>query len=599
MTLLQAADSHSTVADGIGGLQISASASSSGLSEKNEKQIVVGSGLDSQIIEMGDTGASDGGGNVAEKGTTGGADSLAPSVVASSQGFNKETIEKGRLYVIVAGLCLLFFVSALDTTILATVYIDISNQYDDMTNGIWIITSYLLATTAVQPMYGKFSDILGRFEAVVVSTIIFCIGSVMCAASHSMAMLVASRAIQGIGGGGMMTMVSVIMSDVTSERDRGRFTAYLAAAWGIASAVGPVMGGAIVENASWRIIFWINLPVCIPSIIVLYFALRIPRPEGSLREKMKRIDFLGLLTFQAFIIPIIIAFAWGGQGHKWTSGRVLGTICGSVAMGILFLYVEWKVAVEPIVPLRLFRVRNVVASGMSHFAMGASIYAPLMFIPAWELSVKRSTETQAGLHLLPLMCTMVVGASVAGACMLRLGRFRELIVAGGVLIAIGNSLLILLDVDSNNGQRIGFLAITGVGFGFCVQTMLMGAQCAVAGLDMAIVTTLMLFLRTLGGIFALSVLSSVFNNRLRTAADELGAQYPQYGQLILDTINDQSIIGKSTGLPEGVRLGLTDMFQSALHKVFLGLTAFSALMVISTLLFKHVKMNTRRKKTIN
>ncbi|KAJ2814106.1 hypothetical protein GGI24_006465, partial [Coemansia furcata] len=202
---------------------------------------------------MGDTDARDGGGSVAEKGTTaiamGGADSLAPSVVASSQGYNKETIEKGRLYIIVAGLCLLYFVSALDTTILATVYIDISNQYDDMTNGIWIITSYLLATTAVQPMYGKFSDILGRFESVVVATIIFCIGSIMCAASHSMGMLIASRAIQGIGGGGMMTMVSVIMSDVTSERDRGRFTAYLAGSWGVASAVGPVMGGAIVENA--------------------------------------------------------------------------------------------------------------------------------------------------------------------------------------------------------------------------------------------------------------------------------------------------------------------------------------------------------------
>ncbi|KAJ2322041.1 hypothetical protein GGI00_005974, partial [Coemansia sp. RSA 2681] len=354
------------------------------------------------------------------------------------------------------------------------------------------------------------------------------------------------------------------------------------------SAVGPVMGGAIVENASWRIIFWINLPICIPSLIVLYFALRIPRPEGSLREKLRRIDFWGLVTFQAFIIPIIIAFAWGGQGYKWTSGRVLGTICGSLVMLLLFLYIQWKVAVEPIIPLRLFRVRNVAASGLAHFALGASIYSPLMFIPSWELSVQRSTETEAGLHLLPLMGTMVVGATIAGAVMLKSGRYRELIIVGGVLIAIGNSLLILLEPGSNNGQRIGFLTITGMGFGFCVQSMIMGAQCAVSGLDMAIVTTIMLFLRTLGGIFSLSVLSSVFNTRLRSAADELGAQYPQYALLILDTINDQSIVGKSTDLPEGVRVGLTDMFQSALHKVFIGLTPFSAIGVLSTLLFVHV-----------
>ncbi|KAJ1664387.1 hypothetical protein GGF38_003100, partial [Coemansia sp. RSA 25] len=469
MALLQPADSNSTVANGAASLA-SISASSSGASHKDEKQVVVGTGLDSQIVEIGDTDASDGGASMAEKGAAAatGVDSLAPSVVASSQGFNKETIDKVRLYVIVVGLCLLFFVSALDTTILATVYIDISSQYNDMTNGIWIITSYLLATTAVQPLFGKFSDILGRFEAVIVATVLFCIGSIMCAASHSLGMLVASRAIQGIGGGGMMTMVSVILSDVTSERDRGRFTAYLAASWGAASAVGPVMGGAIVENASWRIIFWINLPICIPSLIVLYFALRIPRPEGSLKEKLRRIDFWGLATFQAFIIPIIIAFAWGGQGYKWTSGRVLGTICGSLAMFLLFLYIQWKVAVEPIIPLRLFRVRNVVASGLAHFALGASIYSPLMFIPSWELSVQRSTETQAGLHLLPLMGTMVVGATIAGAVMLKSGRYRELIIAGGVLIAIGNSLLILLEPGSNNGQRIGFLTITGMGFGFCV-----------------------------------------------------------------------------------------------------------------------------------
>ncbi|KAJ2746820.1 hypothetical protein GGI20_001051 [Coemansia sp. BCRC 34301] len=595
MSLLQPADSHSTVANAAAS-HSSDSESSSEASAKDVKQVVVGSGaLDSQIIEIGNTAPS-----VAAASEKGGVEgSQAPSVVASSQGgFNKETISKTRLHIIVGGLCLLFFVSALDTTILATVYIDISNQYDDMTNGIWIITSYLLATTAVQPLFGKFSDILGRFEAVVVATAAFCVGSVMCAASHSLAMLVASRAVQGIGGGGMLTMVSVIMSDVTSERDRGRFSSYLAASWGIASAVGPVLGGAIVENASWRIIFWINLPVCIPSLIVLYFSLRIPRPIGSWREKLSRIDFWGVISFQAFIIPIIIAFAWGGQGHKWTSGRVLGTICGSLVMLGVFLWIEWKVAVEPIIPLRLFRVRNVIASSLAHFALGASIYAPLMFIPAWELSIKQSTETQAGLHLLPLMGIMVVGATIAGLIMLHTGRYRALLLVGGALIATGNSLLLLLDPSSNNGQRIGFLMVTGLGFGFCVQSMLMAAQCAVSGLDMAVVTTVVLFLRTLGGILALSVLSSVSNTRLRDAADELGARFPQYAQLILDTINDQSIVGKSKDLPSDLRAGLTDMFQSALHRVFVGITPFSALMVLSTLLFAHVSLNTRRKKTI-
>ncbi|KAJ1850675.1 hypothetical protein LPJ73_003338 [Coemansia sp. RSA 2703] len=520
------------------------------------------------------------------------------SLAASSQLFNKEEIPKGRMYAIVIGLMLLYFVSALETTVLATVYIDISNVYNDMSSGIWIITSYLLSTTAVQPLYGKFSDILGRFESVVVANAFFCLGSILCAVSNSMGMLIASRAIQGIGGGGLMTMVSVIMSDVTNERDRGKYTGFLAASWGIASAVGPVMGGAIVENASWRIIFWINLPICVPSMIVLYFALRIPKPAGTLKDKLKRIDILGAVVFQAFVIPMIIAFAWGGQGFSWRSARVLATICGAALMGIVFLLIEWKVAVEPIVPLRLFKVRNVTASALGHFCVGSCIYAPLMFVPSWELSVKRATETGAGLHLLPLMGSMVAAAGAAGVLTARFGRYRQLIWACGIFIALGNSLLILYNPATPNGQRIGFLVLTGLGLGFGVQTMLVAAQCAVRGLDMAATTTVLLFMRTLGGIFALSILSSVFNTRLRREADELSAQFPAYSSLILGTINDQSLVSKTPNVPVAVQLGLQNMFQSALHEVFIGLAPFSGLLVLSTLVFAHVELQQRKKRTI-
>ncbi|KAJ2361634.1 hypothetical protein H4S02_011605, partial [Coemansia sp. RSA 2611] len=435
-------------------------------------------------------------------------------------------IPKSRLYVIIIGLCLLYFISALDMTILATVYVDIANSYHDLSDGIWIITVYLLSTTAAQPLFGKFSDILGRFEAVTAAALIFCVGSVVCAAAHSMGMLLAGRAIQGIGGGGLLSMTSVILSDVTTERDRGKYTGFLAASWGVASAIGPVMGGAIVENASWRIIFWINLPVCVPTLVVLFFALNIPRPQGRVMEKLRRIDFIGTLVFQCCIVPLILAFAWGGQGHKWISGQVLGVICASVAVGAVFLFVEWKVAVEPIIPLRLFRIRNVAASSICHFCMGACVYAPLMFIPLWELSVKRTSETEAGLRLLPLMVAMVVSATVSGIITKRFGRYREMIWLCGVLIAVGNSLLILYTPSISSGARIGILAVTGLGLGFGIQTLIIAAQCSVDGLDMAATTSVVIFMRTLGGIFGLSILSSVLNNNLRTKADALGVRFP-------------------------------------------------------------------------
>ncbi|KAJ2314011.1 hypothetical protein IWW51_001030 [Coemansia sp. RSA 2702] len=507
-------------------------------------------------------------------------------------------IPKSRLYVIIIGLCLLYFISALDMTILATVYVDIANSYHDLSDGIWIITVYLLSTTAAQPLFGKFSDILGRFEAVTAAALIFCVGSVVCAAAHSMGMLLAGRAIQGIGGGGLLSMTSVILSDVTTERDRGKYTGFLAASWGVASAIGPVMGGAIVENASWRIIFWINLPVCVPTLVVLFFALNIPRPQGRVMEKLRRIDFIGTLVFQCCIVPLILAFAWGGQGHKWISGQVLGVICASVAVGAVFLFVEWKVAVEPIIPLRLFRIRNVAASSICHFCMGACVYAPLMFIPLWELSVKRTSETEAGLRLLPLMVAMVVSATVSGIITKRFGRYREMIWLCGVLIAVGNSLLILYTPSISSGARIGILAVTGLGLGFGIQTLIIAAQCSVNGLDMAATTSVVIFMRTLGGIFGLSILSSVLNNNLRTKADALGVRFPEYNQLIHDTLNDQSVIDKGGDLPSELLLGLVDIFQSSMHKVFIGLIPFSALMVLSTLLFKHVDLNQKRRQTI-
>ncbi|KAJ1734588.1 hypothetical protein LPJ72_002273 [Coemansia sp. Benny D160-2] len=517
-----------------------------------------------------------------------------------SQSYNKESISKTRLYVILVGLSLLYFVSALETTILATVYIDISNEYKNLSNGIWIITSYLLSNTAVQPLYGKLSDILGRFWGIATATAIFCIGSILCAVSQSLGMLIASRAIQGVGGGGLMTMVSIVLSDVTTERDRGKYTGILASTWGIASAVGPVMGGAIVENASWRIIFWINLPVSIPPLIMLFLSLNVvPKPAGTAREKFRRMDILGSLVFQAFIIPLIIAFAWGGQGFKWVSGRVLGTICASVVVGVLFVIVEWKVAVEPIMSLRLFRIRNVTASAIGSLCLGACVYSPMMFIPQWELSVKRASEISSGLHLLPLVLGMVISATFAGIYIARIGRYLELIWACGVLMAVGNSLLLLLDENSSNAQRLGFLVITGLGLGLGVQTMIIAAQCAVKGLDMAATTTLVIFTRTLGGILGLSVLSSVFNNRLRTEAAALVEKYPQYALIIRDSLDDQSILGKKgSSLPPDLMKGLINMFQEALNKVFLALIPFSGLLVLSTLLFTQVKLNQRRKKTI-
>ncbi|KAJ1948138.1 hypothetical protein FBU59_001734 [Linderina macrospora] len=491
-----------------------------------------------------------------------------------SSSFDRSQITTRQLYMALVGCVLLYFISALETTILATVYIDISNQYNDMSNGIWIITSYMLSSTAVQPLYGKLSDILGRVETILVSVGIFTVGSILCAVSKSLGMLVASRAVQGAGGGGLLSI------------------------FGVASAVGPVLGGLLVEHSTWRLIFWLNLPVCIPAMAIIFFGIKIPKPQGTAREKLKRVDFLGSFVFMCGIIPLVLAFSWGGVGESWTSAKVLSCIVVGAVMCVVFLVIEWKVSAEPIIQVELYKIRNVAVSSFSHFFFGAVTYGPIMFVPVWELSVKHSSEVSAGLHLLPMMLPMVIAAALAGALMARTGKYRLIIAAGGLCTVVGTSLLVLMNENSGNGQRIGFIAIIGVGIGLCLQPMLIAAQVTVTGRDMAAVTTMLTFLRSLGGIFVLSILSSVMNRTLRTEAARLITLFPFNMYSILKTLDDQSLISKDKGIPEELKVALTHMFQNTMHKVYIGLIPFAGIFFLIVLLFQHVDLNTRRKKTI-
>ncbi|KAJ2892491.1 hypothetical protein IWW38_003203, partial [Coemansia aciculifera] len=208
-----------------------------------------------------------------------------------------EALLRGRrLYLALAGLDALLFIAALDLTIIATVYVEIANSFNALGRAEWTVTSYMLAATAIQPLYGKFSDILGRAEAIIVAVLLFVVGSILCATSHSMDMLIASRAVQGLGGGGIMSLIFIVVADVLSERERGKYIGVFTCTWGLASAVAPMLGGLIVQHADWRLIFWINLPFCaVAMIFVLFFMMRLlPRPAtSSLKAKARKIDFVG------------------------------------------------------------------------------------------------------------------------------------------------------------------------------------------------------------------------------------------------------------------------------------------------------------------
>ncbi|KAI8318685.1 hypothetical protein GQ54DRAFT_300011 [Martensiomyces pterosporus] len=484
------------------------------------------------------------------------------------------------------GLNTLMFLTALDTTIVATTYVPIASEFRSLDQAQWIINSYLITTTAMQPIYGKLSDIIGRVEAIVFAVVLFMIGSVMCAVSTSLWMLIASRAVQGLGGGGLMTLVSVVLGDIIGERERGKWAGLFAGTWGVTSAVAPVIGGAIVKNTTWRIIFWINVPICMVSTAIILRLLKIPRPGGSLREKLLRVDFLGSITSVVGIVLVLLALSWGGQEYHWSSSLVVSCLVIGVALIGVFLFVEWKISREPLMPLRLFRNRNIAISSLSFLFFGASVYGPIMFVPQWALIVKNSSNIESGLYLLPLMIGLVISATMSGLVVEKSGRYREVIWIAAVFLLVGNGLLVRLDQNSGLAMIAIPLFVSGLGFGCANQTLSIVEQANASPRDMAAATTLGLFLRSIGAIIVVAVLSTVMQNSLAPQLADIVRDYPKVVDIVRGVTQNQQVL-YSASVPKDVRVLIIDAYMKAMRASFVALLPFTVIFLLIVLGLKH------------
>ncbi|KAJ2235784.1 hypothetical protein IWW45_002316 [Coemansia sp. RSA 485] len=548
--------------------------------------------MDSSMTSMPDTIAKYST-NQSEKGTM---DSRARLNEIEDQ--PKQLLSGAKLAIAIISLDILMFISALDTTIVATTYIPIGNKLDSLDKAEWIITSYLITTTAFQPLYGKISDLLGRVETIVFAIIVFLIGSILCAVSKSMGMLIASRAIQGVGGAGLMSLALIVIADIMNERQRGKYVGVFSGTYGVASAIAPVIGGVIVQNTKWQVIFWINIPFCVIALVMIVMLLRIPRPKGSAKEKIKRVDFVGALLCLAGVTLLLLALTWGGRDYEWNSAQVICTLVFGVVGLVLFVLYEWKVPQVPIVPISLFRIRNVIFSSFVNVLFGFAINGTIMFIPQWALIVKRASEVTAGAYLVPCCVGMVLTSIISGVLVSKTGRCREIIIAGAALLAVGNGLLIILGTDGSLGKIIGFLLICGLGIGTCIQTINLIGQASVEGKDMASATTTFMFFRSLGMVLAVSVLSNIIQNVLLDEVDKLIATFPSYTNLIYGVLKDQALL-YSSGVPEALQQAYVLSYYKALKDGFIALASFTGLYFLMTFGFKHVELKTVLKKTID
>jgi EmrB/QacA subfamily drug resistance transporter len=395
---------------------------------------------------------------------------------------------------IIIGVLVAMLLAALDQTIVATAMPTIGAQLGDFEQLPWVVTSYLLAATAVTPLYGKLSDILGRRPTLLIGIGIFMVGSVLCALAPTMLTLIIARAIQGMGGGGLISLAQTVIADIVAPKERPRYQAYIAGVFATSSIAGPVLGGFFAEHLNWTAIFWINLPLGLLAFVMTNSLLKkIPR-----HERPHRLDVLGAVLMVIATLCLLLALAWGGLRYPWTSLPIIGLLVGSAVFWTLFAF-RMKLAVEPLISADLLENKVVgYGTAAAFFGMGVliglTIYIPVFLEGAYGLSASRS-----GLALVPVMVGTVTGATLAGRVMTRVRHYKRLPIAG-LLIAILALGVVAYTLETLPlAALIVLLTITSFGLGMILPVTTVAIQNSVSPHRMGTATGVMNFFRSLGG----------------------------------------------------------------------------------------------------
>lgn len=404
---------------------------------------------------------------------------------------------------IIFGLMLAMLLGALDQTIVATALPTIGAAFGDFANLSWVVTAYLLSCTVATPLYGKLSDIHGRRVMLLTAVGVFSAASVACALAPNLLALIIARAVQGLGGGGLISLSQTIIADLVSPRERGRYQAQIAGVFAASSIAGPVLGGLFAQYLSWTLIFWINLPLGLAAFLITERRLRrLPR-----HERRHRMDYLGAALMAAASVLVLLALGWGGVWYSWTSPLILGLFTGAAVFLALFIW-QMRRADEPFLPLGLLADpvvgRGMVASFMAVGAMvGLSIFVPLYFETGRGLSA-----TQSGLGLIPVMGGVVLGAIVSGRAMARLTHYKRPAI-GGLCCAFAGLLAMVVAPDLPLTMVLVLFAVIGAGVGTALPVCTVSIQNAVQPHLMGTTTGVMTFFRQLGGALVVAVLGAV------------------------------------------------------------------------------------------
>jgi EmrB/QacA subfamily drug resistance transporter len=490
-----------------------------------------------------------------------------------------------QILIVLAGVMAGMLLFALDQGIVGTALPRIVSELGGLDRLSWVVTAYLLTSTATTPLWGKISDLYGRRLIFQVAIVIFLVGSALSGLSQNMGQLIGFRALQGVGGGGLFAIALSIVGDVIPPRQRGRYQGYFGAVFGVSSVAGPLLGGWLTDGPGWRWIFYINLPVGLAALVVTSAVLRMP-----VVRRQHKIDYLGAAAIVGAVTCVLLYLDWRGNAYGWTEAGALALLAGAAVLAAAFLFIERRAA-EPIIPMRLFRSEVFSVGNAFAFLAGVAMFGTIIFLPVYLQAVRGMSPTESGLALLPAIVGIFSTSITSGQLISRTGRYKIYPVLGAVIMTLALLALSRLDVDTPFWQLAAYEYLFGAGLGFTMQTVVVAVQNSVQRRDMGAATSSITFFRQMGGSVGAAVFGAVLSSRLShylaTELAQAGIR-PGAGGPPIEANNVQGI----QQLAEPLKGIVLSAFTNALDDVFLVGVPFVALAFVVALLLKEVPLRT-------
>ncbi len=494
-----------------------------------------------------------------------------------------------QILVVMTGLMVGLFLSALDQSIVGTALPRITSELGGLDKLSWVVTAYLLTATASTPLWGKISDLYGRRLLFQIAILTFLVGSLLAGFSQNIEQLIAFRAIQGLGAGGLMALAMATIGDVIPPRERGRYQGYFAAVFGTSSVLGPVLGGWFADGPGWQWIFFINIPIGLVALVVTSSALKIHHVRRD-----HTIDYLGAAVVVASVTSILLYTAWAGPDHGWTSGLGLGLLAAGLVLAVLFVLVELRAA-EPIIPMRLFRNSIFTIANVFGFTIAVAMFGAMIFIPVYLQVVDGMSPTRSGLAMLPMVVGIFTTSIGAGRLMSSNGRYKIYPILGAAVVTGALFLLAALDQDTPYWQAGLSMFVMGLGLGLTMQVLIVIVQNSVDRADMGVATASVAFFRQMGGSFGTALFGAILSSRLAVhltdAMQNAPAGTPPAAAGSPESMaNDVQAI---QALPDALRELVTGAFSNALSDMFLSAVPLTLVALVVALFIKEVPLGTR------